>query len=109
MITIKKKHNIILNKNFIDQFNSVIRFAYNRIIKDKIIKQSELEQLVKNKMSNINELDASWIKSAVKKATELSREGKLYFGGKKQFFKRKYKKIDKLEVQHLMEEIEKLD
>ena len=97
MITIKKKHNITLNKNFIDQFNSVIRFAYNRIIKDKIIKQSELEQLVKNKMSNINELDASWIKSAVKKATELSREGKLYFGGKKQFFKRKYKKIENID------------
>ena len=44
----------------------------------------------------VNNLDASWIKAAVKKSTELNSDKKLYFGGKGKFFKRKYKKIEKL-------------
>lgn len=97
MVTIKKKHNIELNERFIKQYSSVVRYAYKRIINDKITSLSELEKLVKNNMLNINELDASWIKSAVKKATELNKEHKIYFGGKKNFFKRKYKKINELD------------
>ena len=96
MITLKKRHNLS-DKYFIDftnQFNSVVRFAYNRRVKDGITKLSELEKIVKTKMENIDLLDASWIKCAVKKSTELQTDSKLYFGGKKNFFKRKYKKID---------------
>ena len=103
MITIKKKHNIQLNDNFIKQYSSVIRYTYNRIIKNNVTNLSELEEIIKTKMLNIDELDASWIKSAVKKAMELNSIGiggkdqKVYFGGKSNFFKRKYKKIDKLD------------
>ena len=97
MITIKKKHKIQLNDKFIKQYSSVIRYTYNRIIKDGITKQSDLEKIVKTKMLNINELDASWIKAAVKKATELNRDKKIYFGGRNNFFKRKYNKINELD------------
>ena len=101
MITIVKKHNLnlktdsIFNK-LLKQFNNVVRFSYNRIIKDDITKPSELEQKVKLTMKNIDGLDASWIKEAVKLSTELYTDKKLYFGSKKEFFKRKYNKIDSL-------------
>ncbi|MFW6219748.1 MAG: hypothetical protein ACOC33_02825 [bacterium] len=96
MITIKKKHNISDNSliELINKFNNVIRYAYNRRIKDNISKLSDLENLVKSNMNNIDCLDASWIKCAVKKSSELQIENKLYFGGKSKFFKRKFKKID---------------
>jgi len=99
MITIKKKHTITDEYflNLLYKYNNIVRFGYNRIIKDKIIKCSELEKKVKNTMLNIECLDASWIKSAVKKSTELQIETKLYFGGKNNFFKRKYKKIKSLD------------
>ena len=44
-------------------------------------------------MKNIDCLDASWIKCAVKKSTELNIDKKLYFGGKNNFFNRKFNKI----------------
>ncbi len=95
MITIKKSHNLTDPKfmELIKKFNNVIRFSYSRIKKDKITKLSDLEKLVKSKMLNIDILDASWIKSAVKKSTELNTDKKLYFGGKKNFFKKKFNKI----------------
>lgn len=101
MITIVKKHNLNLKTDYLfnqllKQFNNVVRFGYNRIIKDKITKPSELEQRVKLTMKNIDGLDASWIKEAVKISTELHTDKKLYFGSKKLFFKRKYNKIDNL-------------
>ena len=98
MITIKKKHNInneILIE-LIKQFNNVVRFSYNRRVKDNISSLSDMEKIVKSSMNNIH-LDASWIKCAVKKSFELQTEKKLYFGGKSNFFKRKYKKIDILD------------
>lgn len=99
MITLKKRHNIE-DEYFIKllkQYNSVVRFSYNRRIKDKIEKLSELEQIVKSSMKNIDLLDASWIKCAVKKSVELQTDNKLYFGGKKNFFNRKYKKTNSLD------------
>ena len=94
MTTIKKKHNIVDERLIllINKYNNVVRYAYNRIIKDNITELSKLEQYVKTNMKHIDELDASWIKAAVKKATELDTEEKLYFGGKKQYFEHKYKK-----------------
>ena len=99
MITIKKSHNLDDPKflEFIDKFNNTIRYSYNRIIKDKIYKQSDLEKLVKSNMKNIDCLDSSWIKAAVKKSTELQTNQKLYFGGKSKFFKKKYKKLEILD------------
>lgn len=93
MITVKKKQSVFKNKRFIEQYSNVVRYSYNRIIKDGILKASELEKKVKTSMNNIELLDASWIKAAVKKSLELHREEKVYFGGKKQFFDRKYNKI----------------
>jgi IS605 OrfB family transposase len=94
MITLKKPHNINNQQflNLINKFNNVVRYSYNRRIKDAINKSSDLEKYVKSNMLNIN-LDASWIKAAVKKATELQIDTKLYFGGKSNFFKKKFNKI----------------
>ena len=99
MITLKKQHNITDCQLLIsiNKFNNVVRFAYNRRIKDKITSLSKLEKIVKLNMLNINELDASWVKCAVKKSFELQTDKKLYFGGKSNFFKRKFNKIDKLD------------
>ena len=99
MIVIKKSHNIQdpVFLELLSKFNNVIRYSYNRRVKDHITKQSELEKLVKSSMKNIECLDASWIKEAVKKSTELTTDRKLYFGGKSSFLKRKYKKVDKLD------------
>ncbi len=96
MITIKKRHNIKdpIFDELIKKYNNVVRYSYNRIIKDDITKLSNLEKYVKSKMNNIDCIDASWIKSAVKKSTELQTEKKLYFGGKSNFFKRKFGKIN---------------
>lgn len=96
MITIKKKHNLNdpLFIELINKYNNVVRYSYNRRIKDKITKLSDLEKNVKENMLNINCLDSSWIKCAVKKSTELQTDNKLYFGGKNNFFKRKFKKIE---------------
>ena len=98
MITIKKKHNLddIRFIELLNKFNNVVRYSYNRRVKDKITSLSELEKIVKTKMLNINSLDASWIKCAVKKSFELQTEKKLYFGGKYNFFNRKYKKVNGL-------------
>lgn len=102
MITIKKEHNLDLSNDqvFIDlinKFNNVIRFSYNRRIKDNINKPSELEQITKSSMKNIDCLDASWIKCGVKKSFELQKDNKLYFGGKSSFFKKKFKKTNNLD------------
>lgn len=96
MITIKRKHNLdnLVFKELIDKYNNVIRYSYNRRLKDGITKLSELEKFVKSNMNNIGCLDASWIKCAVKTSSELNIDNKLYFGGKKNFFKRKFKKIE---------------
>ena len=93
MITLKKIHNIndSVFLELINKFNNVVRYSYNRRIKDNINKTSLLEQYVKLNMLNIG-LDASWIKAAVKKSMELQTNTKLYFGGKGNFFKRKFKK-----------------
>jgi len=98
MITIKKKHNIndIFFIELLEKYNNVIRYSYNRRIKDKITKLSDLEKNVKQFMNNIDCLDASLIKCAVKKSTELQIDKKLYFGGKSNFFKRKFNKINNL-------------
>ena len=95
MITIKKRHNISDPKflELLTKFNNVVRYAYNRRVKDGITKLSDIEQYVKSNMLNIDCLDASWIKADVKKSTELHTDKKLYFGGKSNFFKKKFGKI----------------
>lgn len=95
MITIKRRHNIEDPKfiEMLNKYNNIVRYSYNRRYKYGITKLSELEKIVKSNMKNIDCLDASWIKCAVKKSTELNIDKKLYFGGKNNFFKRKFNKI----------------
>ena len=62
MITIKKRHNIN-DDNFIEllnKFNNVVRFSYNRRIKDNVNSLSDLEKIVKSNMNNIKFLDVFW-------------------------------------------------
>lgn len=92
MITIKKNHSQDIDKRLQKQFSSVVRFAFSRRKKDGVTKASELEKIVKNKMKGIDALDASWIKAAVKKSLELDADKKIIFGGKVEFFKRKFGK-----------------
>ena len=117
MITIKNKHGLIaddleLLSNYIREYNNVKRYAYNRKIKDDIKSQSEIEEIVKSNMENINYLDSSWIKCAVSDAIDIDDilrddifnpvkdsngnyiKRKIYFGGKKNFFNRKFNKTN---------------
>ncbi len=80
MITIKRRHNIE-DPEFIEmlnKYNNIVRYSYNRRYKDGITKLSDLEKIVKSNMKNIDCLDASWIKCAVKKSTELNIDKKLF-------------------------------
>ena len=66
MITKKLKHNFTFDNElnlFQIQFNNVIHYAFNRYVDKKgNIKDSEVEELVKNNMNNIDLLDSSFIK-----------------------------------------------
>ena len=87
MITIKLKlkekqngYDILLK-----QFNNVIRFAYNRYSDNKgNIKDSDVANIVKSTMNNIQQLDASIIEFAVNKAKDIykSKKQKIIFGSK---------------------------
>lgn len=97
LVTIKKEHNIDFKNDayltdMLNKFGNVVRFSYSRIIKDGVEELKDLEKVVKTTMNNIESLDASWVKCAVKLSTELDTDNKIYFGGKSNFFKRKYKK-----------------
>jgi len=95
MITIKLPiQNEIDVSDYINQWNCVVRFAYNRFQDNPELKLSQVEQLVKSTMKNIDLIDASLIKSACDKAKGIKDE-KVIFGGKVNFKQRKYGKIDK--------------
>ena len=113
MITKKLKHNFTFDVEldlFQIQFNNVVHYAFNRYFDNSgNIKDSDVEDLVKQNMNNIDLLDASFIKQAVKKAKNIyvsrkEKDGtceKVIFGGKKLFRMRKENKISKEEFQEL--------
>jgi hypothetical protein len=79
---------------YITEFNKVLRFGYNRLIKDKSL--SKAEQNIKEVMNNIDLMDSSFVKMAVNKAKSLiTKEEIVVFGGKKNFTKRSANKISK--------------
>ena len=95
MITIKLPiQNKIDISNYFNQWNSVVRFAYNRFHDDDTLSQSDVEKLVKSTMNNIDLLDASLIKSAVDKAKSIKQD-KVIFGGKKNWYNYAKKLITK--------------
>lgn len=95
MITFKFKiQNSIDISKYIQQYNNVLRFSYNRFQENKKIKQSEVENIVKTTMNNIELLDASTIKMTVTEAKNL-KDKNIIFGGYSNFMRRKFKKITK--------------
>jgi len=91
-----KIQNKIDISNYLDQYNNVLRFAYNRFQKNTGIRQPEVEKAVKDTMKNVELLDASLIKMAVSEAKNLKKE-RIVFGGLSNFKRRKYNKITKEE------------
>ena len=90
MITYKYKiQNQIDIDSYLRQYNNVLRFAYNRF--GEGLSQSQVESMVKEKMNNIDLLDASVIKCAVSKASSIQND-KIIFGSKFLFRKLKYGK-----------------
>lgn len=86
MITIKLPiQNKIDITSYLNQWNCVLRFAYNRFHDDDTLNQSNVEKLVKSTMNHIDLLDASLIKSAVDKAKSIKND-KVIFGGKKNWY-----------------------
>jgi IS605 OrfB family transposase len=94
MITYKYKiQNTIDIASELKQYNSVVRFAYNRF--QEGLSQSQVEKIVKETMNNIKDLDASIIKCAVSKAKDIKTDN-IIFGGKSLFNKLKFhKKVEK--------------
>jgi len=97
MITYKFGHKTKLDiDDYIRQYNNVIRFSYNRFQENPEYKLNEVEDIVKDKMLNIELLDATMVKVAVMKGNSIKRE-KVIFGGKKNFIQRLLKKITREE------------
>jgi predicted transposase len=91
MISIKCK---ITNEpkidDYIRQFNSVVRFAYNRFVEGKDF--MEIYHCCNKDMSHKELLDASFVESAVMKAKQIfhTQGSKVIFGGKKGFLDKKF-------------------
>jgi len=81
---------------YINQYNNVLRFSYNRFSDNSELKLSECEHLVKEKMNNIEMLDASLIKMAVNKAKGIN-DDKVVFGGRYNMRRRSQKKISHMQ------------
>ena len=96
MITIKLPILKIDITDYLNQYNNIVRFAYNRFQEGLIA--SEIERSVKSTMNNIDLMDASLIKSAVDNARCLKKE-KIIFGGKKNWKRYNQGLISKEEYQ----------
>ena len=83
MITIKLKLEETIDiTDYMRQFTSVYRYAYNRF--NEGMTQIEVRRLA-NKLNNIGLLDANLVQDAVDSARSLVKEvgGKVVFGGRK--------------------------
>ena len=79
------------------QFNSCLRFTYNRLRDNKSLKTKELTALQKN-LNNIMLIKSHLKNSAIHKAKEMIATGterSVIFGGKTNFIKRCLNKISK--------------
>lgn len=83
---------------FIDSYNLILRFTYNRLVEDSKISTKELTSLQKE-MKNAPEINSHLYNSAIYDARSIvSRNDKpVIFGGKKNFIKRCQHKITKEE------------
>ena len=87
-LPIQNKEVITKHLDYIKQYNHVLRFAYNRIQEDNELKAKDINKLIKEKMNNINLLDASIISYAVIEAFGMKDKPNVIFGGKKLFEQR---------------------
>lgn len=81
------------------QYSLCLRFMFNRIKKDNL-SETEIKHL---NINNTNLLDSWFKQSCVKEASQINntnKDNKVYFGGKKNFFKRLSNKISKEEYQN---------
>jgi hypothetical protein len=93
MIACKLKANHIIPDAYFEQFNNIVRFAYNyrkKIHKaEKSLSLSTLEQIVKDNMHHKDLMDTSLIKLAVNKSKSMDIEKNIIFA-KKEFKALKY-------------------
>ena len=81
------------------QFNSCLRFTYNRLCNNKSLTTKELTALQKN-LNNVELVKSHLKNSAIHKAKEIITTGAdklVIFGGKRNFIKRCQNKISKEE------------
>jgi IS605 OrfB family transposase len=102
VITIKLKHKLLTNNNhifikYLKEFNHCFRTSYNLIYKKQITNLTQLIQNTKTNIKNIQIIDASLVAAATQKALQLKDKKKVIFGGKNNFFLRKFNKITKQE------------
>ena len=96
MITIKLKLIETVNiEKYQKQFTNIRNYAFNRLLEGH--KQTQIEQLVKTKLNNINLMDVSFQKEAVNEAkTYLKKDQrKVIFGSRKNWIKYNKKEISK--------------
>lgn len=95
MITIKLPiQNKIEITNYLKEFNSCIRFSYNRFVDG--LNEKDIRQLIKSKNMFSKLLDTWFIQCAIKEGRSWYKKvpnGKLIFGGKKNFKLRYENKI----------------
>lgn len=82
---------------YIKNYNSVLRFTYNRLHKNGDLKTKEITALQK-KMNNVF-VDSHFKNSAIFDSKSLLKNDKIIFGGKKLFIQRCQNKISKEEFQ----------
>ena len=104
-ITLKIKYHS-QNKNriveYIQNYNSVVKYTYNRLLENNNFKTKDLTELQKS-MNNIF-IDSHFKNSAIfdsKSLISKNKDKKIIFGGKKLFFNRMNNKITKEEFQSL--------
>lgn len=107
MITVKLPTNFIENlsndnilyvNNIIREFNSIVRFSYNRFVEG--LNEKSIRNLIKTKGILNNYCDSWFTQCAIKEASasfEKDKTGKIIFGSKKLFKKRAEGKITKEE------------
>ena len=84
--------------NYIKNYNNVVKFTYNRLLKNGNLKTKEITVLQKS-MNNIF-IDSHFKHSAIFESKSLiskNKDKKIIFGGKKLFFNRMNNKITKEE------------
>jgi len=111
MITYKYKiQNSIDISKYLQPYNNVVRYAYNRFRELPDASIDDIVRIVQVNMTHIDVLDFSLIRYAVLKASSMKDKNKVIFGGKKLFNAIKFfklKKNPKISLEELKERFHK--